>query len=43
MYWDGDDRARPYDDMAQAITIARSCLAARAARRAVDDCGGAVD
>lgn len=43
MYFDGVDPARPYDDMAQAIAIARSCLAARAARLALDDCSGAVD
>jgi len=43
MYFGVDDRARPYDDMAQAITIARSCLAARAARLAADDCDGVVE
>ena len=39
----GVDRPRLYNDMAKAIAIARSCLAARAARQALDGCTGATD
>ncbi|MCV2367685.1 hypothetical protein [Roseateles oligotrophus] len=39
----GVDRPRLYNDMAKAIAIARSCLAARAARLALDNCSGEAD